>query len=79
MNTFITPAELAAHKDEYTIIDVRGLAAYGEGHIYYRKTINMRPFNNPDEDPDTDDEKEEFLDDNFEPDVDDEDFEPDDI
>ena len=52
---------------------------YGEGHIYYRKTINMRPFNNPDEDPDTDDEKEEFLDDDFEPDVDDEDFEPDDI
>ena len=33
MNTFITPAELAAHKDEYTIIDVRGLVAYGEGHI----------------------------------------------
>ena len=52
---------------------------YGEGHIYYRKTINMRPFNNPEEDPDTDDEKEEFLDDEFEPDVDDEDFEPDDI
>lgn len=33
MNTFITPAELVAHKDEYVVIDARGLAAYRAGHI----------------------------------------------
>lgn len=33
MNTFIRPADLAAHTDQYTIIDVRGVEAYEEGHI----------------------------------------------
>ena len=33
MNTFITPEELAAHRDEYVVIDARGLDAYATGHI----------------------------------------------